>query len=543
MGDNTAPQTSKKQKKLDSEVHANHAKPSKFYNHFLFKSSLLVFFLVVLPLFTSEAPEFINQTLQTRSWEVLQLIFVGIAVSYGLFSKKSNEREKENSSKFDNAQSYVSGLLQVSSVFDDETESHDENKVQTWNNQYHRGNNPVVVIAKESHGLNEHRAVSSRIGEKPLLLPIRSLKSRVLDSDMVEETNEKVNIGLKGFSSNVSKPRNGDFVVSSPKKMVENKEENVVRPSPIPWRSRSARNMEMKQDENNNNNPLKSLSPSKEDPGFNKIEPFSLRSQSFRLPRPNNSNSSSPKNLSPSQSFSSSRKLSPTLSFSSESQTKIVEEVVRKKSFRKSSPPPPPPPPPPHFFYKNSPLMKSSSSARDESVSTEKELRRSIRSVPMESSSNEKFQPPKKAYSGKELRPFIGSARAKEYGEEFITQEVEETSGVKRGSSTDRLMHESYNFGSKPGFMEFPHEEKKEYVEKFLVETDQEDSETESEEDYFEENPEKTEVITQSTFSDEGPDVDKKADEFIAKFREQIRLQRIESIRRSAGQPARNLVR
>ena len=29
-------------------------------------------------------------------------------------------------------------------------------------------------------------------------------------------------------------------------------------------------------------------------------------------------------------------------------------------------------------------------------------------------------------------------------------------------------------------------------------------------------------------------DVDKKADEFIAKFREQIRLQRIESIKRSA---------
>ncbi|OIT33405.1 PREDICTED: uncharacterized protein LOC109206060 [Nicotiana attenuata] len=539
MGDNTAPQTSKKQKKLDSEVQANHAKPSKFYNHFLFKASLLVFFLVVLPLFTSEAPEFINQTLQTRSWEVLQLIFVGIAVSYGLFSKKSNEREKENSSKFDNAQSYVSGLLQVSSVFDDETESHEENKVQTWNNQYHRGNNPVVVIAKENHGFNEQRAVSSRIGEKPLLLPIRSLKSRVLDSDMVEETNEKVNIGLKGFSSNVNKTRNGDFVVSSPKKMVENIEENVVRPSPIPWRSRSARNMEIKEDENNNNNhPLKSLSPSKEDPGFNKIEPFSLRSQSIRSPRPN----TSPKNLSPSQSFSSSRKLSPTLSFSSESQAKIVEDVVRKKSFRKSTPPPPPPPPPPQFFYKNSPLIKSSSSVRDENVSTEKELRRSIRSVPMESTGNEKFQPPKKAYSGKELRPFIGSARAKEHGEEFIAEEDEETFSVKRGS-TDKLMHESYNFGSKPRFMEFPHEEKKEYVEKFLVETDQEDSETESEDDYFEENPEKTEVTTQSTFSDEGPDVDKKADEFIAKFREQIRLQRIESIRRSTGQPARNLVR
>ncbi|KAJ0433241.1 hypothetical protein HanIR_Chr17g0868071 [Helianthus annuus] len=36
--------------------------------------------------------------------------------------------------------------------------------------------------------------------------------------------------------------------------------------------------------------------------------------------------------------------------------------------------------------------------------------------------------------------------------------------------------------------------------------------------------------------SDNGPDVDKKADEFIAKFREQIRLQRIASIRKSTTQ-------
>ena len=41
------------------------------------------------------------------------------------------------------------------------------------------------------------------------------------------------------------------------------------------------------------------------------------------------------------------------------------------------------------------------------------------------------------------------------------------------------------------------------------------------------------------TDGDEGPDVDKKADEFIAKFREQIRLQRIESIKRST-RSARN---
>ncbi|XP_010325502.1 uncharacterized protein [Solanum lycopersicum] len=490
MGDNTSPNTSKKQKK-DTEVPQNHAKHTKFYNHFLFKASLLVIFLVVLPLFTSEAPDFINQTLQTRSWEVLQLIFVGIAVSYGLFSKKSDETDKEqHSTKFDNAQSYVSGLLHVSSVFDDDdTDNHDENKVQTWNNQYHRGKNPVVV---ENHSLNEQRATNSRIGEKPLLLPIRSLKSRVVDDHSGE---------INGLSS---KSRNGDFVVSSPKKLVESLEENVVRPSPIPWRSRSARNMEMKEDGDL----------------VKKIEPFSLRSQSFRLPKNSNNSmnsSSSPRTLSPSQS----RKLS----FSPESQSKIVnEDVVRKKSFRKSNPPPPPPPPPPHFLYK----MRSTSSVTNGNVmSSDKELRRSIRSVPM----GEKVQTPRKAYSATttELRPFIGTKEFTCPEEAFI-------------GTTDKMMHESHNFSTRSRFMEFPNEEKKEYVEKFLVESDQEDSESGSEEyDYFEENAEKTETETQSDH--EGPDVDKKADEFIAKFREQIRLQRIESIRRSAGQTTRKLVR
>lgn len=143
----------------------------------------------------------------------------------------------------------------------------------------------------------------------------------------------------------------------------------------------------------------------------------------------------------------------------------------------------------------------------------------------------EKVQTPRKAYSATttELRPFIGKKEFTCPEEAFI-------------GTTDKMMHESHNFSTRSRFMEFPNEEKKEYVEKFLVESDQEDSETGSEDyDYFEENAEKTETETQSDH--EGPDVDKKADEFIAKFREQIRLQRIESIRRSAGQTTRKLVR
>lgn len=81
-------------------------------------------------------------------------------------------------------------------------------------------------------------------------------------------------------------------------------------------------------------------------------------------------------------------------------------------------------------------------------------------------------------------------------------------------------------------FMEYPKEENKEFME---AEKDVEKSDDEDEGD-----DELHELASKNNGemvgSDNGPDVDKKADEFIAKFREQIRLQRIASIRRSTPQ-------
>lgn len=191
MDQDSAPYVSKIQKPKSELVPANHADPCKFYNSFPLKSMLVVIFLVALPLFPLEAPEIIRQTLNTGNWELVQLVLVGIAVAYGLFSRKSaaaDDDESENeylySSKFDNVQSR---LLEVSSVFDDEAENHDmsdKNRVlQTWNNYQYCSGKPVVVVAKESAAdVEKHRGViSSRIVEKTLLLPVRRLKSPVPD--------------------------------------------------------------------------------------------------------------------------------------------------------------------------------------------------------------------------------------------------------------------------------------------------------------------------------------------------------------------------
>ncbi|KAK8626198.1 hypothetical protein V6N13_133849 [Hibiscus sabdariffa] len=407
----------------------NQANPSKYYTNLLYKKALVIIvFLVITPVFPSQAPEFINQTLLNRSWELLRLLFVGIAVSYGLFSRRNDETDKEinnnnnNNSKLDNVQSLMSRFLQVSSVFDDEGENvsgSDDGKVQTWSSQYYR-NKPSVFVAKKQGE------------EKPLLLPVRSLKSRVFEENNVETSREiiaKSGSLRRSNSSLSSKRENGETLVE------EMNESNVVLPSPIPWRSRSGR-MEVKED----------------------MESF--RSQTTRLPP----STSSPKKLS-----------SPPPSLLTEIQAKTSEDLVKKKTIYRSPPPPPPPPPPP--YVRKSSALKPSSTLTDDGIP---------------------------------------------------------------------LPHK---FGSRPNELSFMGDQKQGFVENMVVESQTSDEEDDSEGEEYEEVRARTdtsrdnEEASPSNGTDGGSDVDKKADEFIAKVREQIRLQRIDSIKRSSGQIKRNSTR
>lgn len=429
-----------------SQISSDHANPSNF---FLYKAALVTAFLVLLPLFPSLAPDFMNQSLHARSWELLQLIFVGIAVSYGLFSKKNEESHKDNPiSKMDNAQSYVSKLLQVSSVFDDDSDTHtvieDSSKFQALNSQYYRGQ-PVVVVAKENPAIEETNGVVSQINQKPLLLPVRSLKQRVP-------------------SPNQSSSRAGSTKMNTSSKKSRDEEENVVLRSPIPWRSRSGR-MEMNEDGDQIAS-LISASPSMEEQELNRLESRSFRSQS-------------------------------------------------KKSFASpppAPPPPPPPPPPPSSsappFLRKPVLMKSSSSigSKPNAGLAEEVLRRSVRSVPNEEEVRVAVRNSDVLMkSVRTFRPNEVEKESNDYEMKFVD---------KRGTVQSYTAEEE-------------EEEEEEFQDKAVVETMEE-------EDRFEESS----SGNVGGAADVGPDVDKKADEFIAKFREQIRLQRIESIRRSTAQRA-----
>ncbi|XP_011650387.1 uncharacterized protein DDB_G0284459 [Cucumis sativus] len=538
--------------------------PSKFNTHLLYKLITAIFFLLILPLVPSQAPEFVNQTLLTRSWELLHLLFVGIAVSYGLFSRRSDEKEDEISvSKFDNVQSYVSGLLHVSSVFDDEPETpsanDDENKVQTWNNRYFR--NESVVVAEERPVDNEQRVRS----EKPLLLPVRSLKSRVVVDD---EFRSKKRVSSRRLLSNLKRSSNVEFGgVNNLDEIDDKLNENFVLPSPVPWRSRSGR-ME-KQEEADN--------PSMEDSESNRI--------GSRSPKPQTSKSSRasaiPQRLSPSPSPSP-RKPSPSHNVSPELQAKSAEDLVRKKSFYRSPPPPPPPPPP---RVRRTSSMKPSSWVNEDDVPHQKELRRSYTSKPrtitrdtgddtdmMIGANSSGETQPRHYVDGLSMGKSVRTIRAGEAvnepprrGREFSVNDQ-----LKGKTMMNENTHVQ-DFEENP--LESPDEDKEELVEKLTMDTDvdeDDDDDMESEvegnsmvgkfirEDNGEpfdvkrrnredergssnEEEEEEEAGSSSNIgNDGGPDVDKKADEFIAKFREQIRLQRIESFKRSSGQIRKN---
>ncbi|CAI0417931.1 unnamed protein product [Linum tenue] len=450
-------------------------KQNRVYSHFFYKAVIVSIFMFILPLLPSQAPEFLTHTLDTRGWEFLHLVFVGIAVSYGLFSRRRNddddaycnadrkETASSNNNKFDVAQSYVSRFLPVSSVFDDDVigggdGAETASRVQTWSSRYLR-NEPVVVVADDDEGEGEERSKLIR-GEKPLLLPIRSLKSAESDGGYVARSSPAGN--SKRFSGA------NKVVDRSEVEFGDESKASVVLPSPIPWRSRSGKFE------------------------FKKSSPdLTVAVASTPPPPPPPPPPAPPATVSRSTKRSNSPAAGSDSPIFSEVQAKSAEDFVRKRTVYRSPPPPPPPPPRPSAVRKSTSMRPASATADYGRDSPVKQLNRSF------------------------------------------TNEM-------KTIRNEELHAAASNFIDQPNFSEFPAAAENERVEKLVME-DEDSSETEYEE---EENDKVALPGGGDSGNDDGgggggaggpPDVDKKADEFIAKFREQIRLQRIESIKRCSA--------
>ncbi|KAF2303557.1 hypothetical protein GH714_019145 [Hevea brasiliensis] len=94
---------------------------------------------------------FHSQSIFTKFWELVHLLFIGVAVSYGLFSRRNVEVDFEtHSNNYDDAQSsFVSRIFHVSPIFEDGYENpcgfDEKNLYQSWNSQFYRGESTVTV--------------------------------------------------------------------------------------------------------------------------------------------------------------------------------------------------------------------------------------------------------------------------------------------------------------------------------------------------------------------------------------------------------------
>ncbi|KAK4792097.1 hypothetical protein SAY86_022532 [Trapa natans] len=207
---------------------------SRSSSGYLLKSLVCAIFLFALPILPSEAPAFVSGTPFTNLWEFLRILFFGIAVSYGLFSRRNAEKRNPTSELPETYLSRMEGLL---SIFDDgchenaqfqyrddlqsqgeifslernlksksyysrnDSEIHgghlENPEIHSWNSQYLQSP-PMIVVARPNYSLDSDY--------KPLGLPIRSLRSRTAEPIGVKRT------ARGGLGSGAAGTANSSFI-------------------------------------------------------------------------------------------------------------------------------------------------------------------------------------------------------------------------------------------------------------------------------------------------------------------------------------------
>ncbi|XP_024962318.1 uncharacterized protein LOC112502599 [Cynara cardunculus var. scolymus] len=255
---------------------------SKFpFTHYFFSKSLIIILvLLVFSFFPSQVPEiFKKTTIVTMLWELFYLLIIGIAVCYGLFSRKMERvHSSDELAHSDAKETYLSGISHISSIFEDGIQTSygfdekglfegsgsrlsefgnglgksDEKKL----NQYFLGES-MVVINDENYVLEQLSKPKTIKQNKPLCLPVRSLGSKSLDSAAGKSSNgDGCNSVVKDSSNggngngngngNRNGIRNRKFRGLVPIKLEEKFKETDSdsgsgSPTPLNWRSKSMR--------------------------------------------------------------------------------------------------------------------------------------------------------------------------------------------------------------------------------------------------------------------------------------------------------------
>uniref|UniRef100_A0A0D9XMH3 DUF4408 domain-containing protein n=1 Tax=Leersia perrieri TaxID=77586 RepID=A0A0D9XMH3_9ORYZ len=426
-----------------------------------------------------------------KVWELLHLLVVGIAVSYGLFSsrndaggRRGDEKDVAAAAKGDNV-GYVSQMIHDSLVFDDgggdvalDTPRAGGEVVRSSWSAIRRPDEPVVVVATAAGAAGDVGG-----GGLPLLVVVR----RCLSPSPQPE--------FGGDGGEARRRR-------SSHDMAGDGNETVLR-SPIPWRSRSGR---------------LDASPS---------------------PTP--------------------KRLSPASSLTNETLAKASEDYSRRRisPYKQSSPPAPPPPPPPppfliHGYHPPAAADRRTPAARSfkeelhdlstrgrgfDDYSSVAKPRISIDGS-SSSSSTSTYYP-----IGKSVRTIRGGGGRESSQIQSQEQPDVTVAGAIAGDAAVNL-HGSDSDDPYGGYRAYQSIPKFQYErgssDPILGNVTVSSESSDDDDDVDDDAGGEVSTMGSSPRRESSPEVDenevdKKAEEFIARFREQIRLQRIESIKKSAG--------
>ncbi|PAN48468.1 hypothetical protein PAHAL_9G384000 [Panicum hallii] len=484
---------------------------------FPFRAAVLALCVALLPLLPA-APEAgtgeAGQAFLAKACELLHLLFIGIAVSYGLFSRKNTAddgraghaaAEKDAAAGPEPAKAdarYAWRMFRDSiAPFDDEEDDEvlpdspsggggGREKMRSWS-ALHRPEDPVVVVSNGGGGRNGHAADA----QAPLSLPVRTLKP---------QSAQDASAG--GGETPRSRSRRG-----SQDPATGGARDETVLPSPIPWRSRSGR--------------LDAGRPASPSP------------------------SPSPKRLSPASSLARE-----TLAKASEEEYYAKRRSPYRSSSISSPPPAPPPPPPPFLVHGYHPAAERRAAV---GKSFKEELQHhsmrgrgedhyspntGVFSTSAYSSNNSSTAKPRNSFDGgggssssASVGKSVRTIRAREPAAfQGQSQELPDDAGDGRDAVGMHGLEESYGYRAYQSIPRFQYERSVSDPILGGVAVSSDDTESSDDDDVGAYST-RTNSPRESTPEVDENEVDKKAEEFIARFREQIRRQRIESIKKSAG--------
>ncbi|KAD6795644.1 hypothetical protein E3N88_06540 [Mikania micrantha] len=175
-----------------------------FTSYFFSKSLIIILVLLVFSYFPSQVPEIFKETtIVNKLWDLIYLLVIGIAVCYGLFSRKIDgvHSSDESDGNIGEKETYLSGISHISAIFEDGIQNSygfEENSLFGESrfsgigdgfgksdgeklNQCFLGES-MVVINDENYVLEQLGRQKTIKQNKPLCLPVRNLGSKSLDS-------------------------------------------------------------------------------------------------------------------------------------------------------------------------------------------------------------------------------------------------------------------------------------------------------------------------------------------------------------------------